>query len=260
MSADTRKPIIAGNWKLNKTIKETIDFITLLKRSNLDTQSVDVVVCPPFTAISDASELLMESDIALGAQDVYWEEKGAFTGELSGSLLKDAGASFVIIGHSERRQFFHETHDTVNKKAKAALKSGLTPIVCVGEMLAERESNKTFQVIEGQLRGAFVGFSKDDMAKIVVAYEPVWAIGTGKVATPAQAQEVHAFIRKEISKAFGEEIAKGIRIQYGGSVKPDNIADLMREPDIDGALVGGASLDAGSFADIVKNAGIHAVK
>jgi triosephosphate isomerase len=260
VSADNRKPIITGNWKLNKTVKETVDFITLLKRASLDGHQVDVVICPVFTALSDAHELLMESDIKLGAQDLYWEEKGAFTGQVSGSLLKEVGVSYVIVGHSERRQFFHETHETVNKKTKAALKNGLTPIVCVGEMLAERESNRTFQVIEEQLRGAFAGFSKDDMAKLVVAYEPVWAIGTGKVASPIEAQEVHAFIRKEISKAFGEEIAKGLRVQYGGSVKPDNIADLMREPDIDGALVGGASLDAGSFADIVKNAGIHAVK
>lgn len=169
-------------------------------------------------------------------------------------MLKDAGARYVIIGHSERRQFFHETNDTVNRKTKAALAAGLTPIVCVGESLAEREAGKTFTVVGDHFKGSFKDLSAADMKKIIVAYEPVWAIGTGKVATPAQAQEVHAFIRKEIAKAFGEETADAVRIQYGGSVKADNIAELMREPDIDGALVGGASLDAKSFADIVKNA------
>jgi triosephosphate isomerase (TIM) len=260
MSFPIRKPIIAGNWKLNKTIKEAIELVTLLKRNITDFQHVDVVVCPPFTALSDVSELLMESEIKLGAQDIFWEEKGAFTGQVSGSLIKDAGATFVIVGHSERRQFFHETHETVNKKVKAALKNGLTPIVCVGESLAEREGNKTFQVIQEQLKGAFAQFTKEEMLQVVIAYEPVWAIGTGKVATPAQAQEVHAFIRKEISKLFTEDIASGIRIQYGGSVKADNIAELMREQDIDGALVGGASLDAASFSDIVKNTAIVVIK
>lgn len=249
-----RKPIIAGNWKLNKTIKEAIELVTILKRLIQDTQSVDVVVCPPYTALSDVSEILMESELKLGAQDLYWEEKGAFTGEVSGALLKDAGASFVIIGHSERRQFFHETHQTVNKKTKAALKSGLTPIVCVGELLKEHEAGQTFEVIRQQLEGAFTNFSKEEIQTLVLAYEPVWAIGTGKVATPKQAQEVHAFIRKEIGRMFGNDIAASLRIQYGGSVKADNIADLMREADIDGALVGGASLDANGFADIVRNA------
>ncbi len=251
-----RKPVIAGNWKLNKTIKEAAGLITLLKRKLSDVESVEIVVCPPFTALSEACELLTESNICLGAQDVYWEEKGAFTGEVSAALIKDAGASFVIIGHSERRQYFHETDEAVNKKTKAAIKAGLTPIVCVGETLSEREANKTFQIVETQLKGGFAGFSADEMEKLVIAYEPVWAIGTGKVATPQQAEEVHAFIRKNISKAFDEETASSLRILYGGSVKPDNIASLMSEPDIDGALVGGASLEADSFADIVKNASI----
>ena len=249
-----RKPIIAGNWKLNKTIKEAIELVTMLKRLITDTQHVDVVVCPTFTALSDVSEILMESEIGLGAQDVYWEDKGAFTGEVSPGLLKDAGASFVIIGHSERRQFFHETNDTVNRKTKAVLSAGLTPIVCVGESLAEREANRTFSVIGEQLKGSLKDLNPEQMKKSILAYEPVWAIGTGKVATPVQAQEVHAFIRKEILKAFGEETANALRIQYGGSVKAENIAELMKEPDIDGALVGGASLDAKSFTDIVKNA------
>lgn len=251
-----RKPIIAGNWKLNKTIKEAVALITLLKRKLSDVESVEIVVCPPFTALGEACELLTDSNIRLGAQDVYWEEKGAYTGEVSAALIKDAGASFVIIGHSERRQYFHETDETVNKKTKAAIKAGLTPIVCVGETLSEREANKTFQVVETQLKGGFAGFSADEMEKLVIAYEPVWAIGTGRVATPQQAQEVHAFIRKNLSKAFGEETAGPLRILYGGSVKPDNISSLINEPDIDGALVGGASLEADSFAEIVKNASI----
>ena len=255
-----RKPVIAGNWKLNKTINESAQLVTMLKRLISDTQHVDVVVCPVYTALSTVSEILMDSDIQLGAQDLYWEEKGAFTGEVSASLLKDAGAKYVIIGHSERRQFFHETHETVNKKTKAALKAGLTPITCVGEMLAEREKGITFQVIEEQLKGAFAGFSADEIKRVILAYEPVWAIGTGKVATPAQAQEVHVFIRKQILALFGEEVARGIRIQYGGSVKADNIAELMKQSDIDGALVGGASLEAQSFSDIVKNAHVVALK
>ncbi len=255
-----RKPVIAGNWKLNKTIKEAIDLVTLLKRKLTDCQSVEVVVCPPYTALSNVAEILMESDIRLGAQDIYWDENGAFTGEVSASLIKEAGATFVIIGHSERRQFFHETNDTVNKKTKAALKNGLTPIVCVGETLQEREANKTFGVVEGHLKGAYSNFSREEVEKTVIAYEPVWAIGTGKVATPQQAEEVHAFIRKEISKMFGEEIAGGLRILYGGSVKADNITSLMAEADIDGALVGGASLEANSFADIVRNASIVTIR
>ena len=254
MAFSSRKPIIAGNWKLNKTLKEAIELVTLLKRQIGDLQNVEVVVCPPYTALSEVSEILMESDIRLGAQDIYWEEKGAFTGEISASLLKDAGAQYVIIGHSERRQFFHETDETVNKKTKAALKSHLTPIVCVGETLSERESKKTFKVIETQLKGGFVNLSPEEMKQLVIAYEPVWAIGTGKVATPEQAQEIHAFIRKELSEAFGSEVAQNMRILYGGSVKPDNISSLMGEADIDGALVGGASLDANQFSEIVRGA------
>ena len=227
--------------------------MTLLKRNIRDASSVDVVVCPPFTALSDLSEILMDTDIRLGAQDLYWEEKGAFTGEVSAALIKDAGAAYVIIGHSERRQFFHETDETVNRKTKAALKNKLIPIVCVGETLAQREKNQTLAVLEAQLKGAFVDMTAQDMSTVILAYEPVWAIGTGKVATPAQAEEAHAFIRKWIKNRFDQDTASKIRIQYGGSVKPDNIAELMREEDIDGALVGGASLEAQSFTDIVKN-------
>jgi triosephosphate isomerase len=256
----SRKPLIAGNWKLNKTIKEAIELVTLLKRKLGDIQQVDVVVCPVYTALSEVADALDGSGIGLGAQDLYWEEKGAFTGEVSASLIKDAGAGYVVIGHSERRQFFHETDETVNRKTKAALRAGLVPIVCVGETLKEREANQTIKVLGTQFKGAFSNFSAQEMEKIVIAYEPVWAIGTGKVATPQQAEEAHAFLRKETARAFGEEVAKDLRILYGGSVKPDNIAVLMSEPDIDGALVGGASLEADSFADIVRNAGIVAVK
>jgi triosephosphate isomerase len=256
MNPSLRKPLIAGNWKLNKTIREAIDLVTLLKRKLTDFQSVEVVVCPPFMAISEVSDALLESDIQVGAQDIYWEDKGAFTGEVSAPLVKEAGADFVIIGHSERRQFFGETNQTVNKKTKAALNNGLTPIVCVGETLAEREADKTFEVIDEQLKGAFLDFGPEDIQNLVIAYEPVWAIGTGKVATPAQAQEVHAFIRGQISKTFGENPAQVLRILYGGSVKPDNIASLLAEADIDGALVGGASLEANGFSEMVKSASL----
>ncbi len=255
-----RKPLIAGNWKLNKSIKESIELVTLLKRSLSSVTGADIVICPVYTALATAADSLEGSNIHLGAQDLYWEEKGAFTGEVSASFIKDAGAQFVIIGHSERRQFFGETDETVNKKTKAALRAGLTPIVCIGEMLAERESGSTFKIIEKQLKGSLSGLSQEEMLKTVIAYEPVWAIGTGKVATPEQAQEVHAFVRSELTKLFQDETAKQIRILYGGSVKADNIASLMAREDIDGALVGGASLEAQSFSDIVKNSIAVAVK
>jgi triosephosphate isomerase len=198
-------------------------------------------------------DVLLESNIGLGAQNVFWEDSGAFTGEISAPILKDIGVQYVIIGHSERRQYFGETDETVNKRIKAALKHDLTPIVCVGEVLKERESNKTFDVIKKQCEGAFAGLTSEQMEKLIIAYEPVWAIGTGKTATPAQAQEVHQFIRKLLTKLYGDNVAQTVRIQYGGSVKPENSAELMSQPDIDGALVGGASLKAESFIGIIKN-------
>ena len=204
--------------------------------------------------LTDVSEALIDHDIALGAQNVFWEDAGAFTGEISASMLKDLGVTYVIIGHSERRQYFHETNETVNKRLRAALKHGITPIVCVGENLSQRESNKTFDIIKDHCEGSLSGLSADEMGKVVVAYEPVWAIGTGKTATPQQAQEVHVFIRQLLEKMFNSEIANSVRIQYGGSVTPDNIVSLMAQADIDGALVGGASLKAPSFAAIVKGA------
>jgi triosephosphate isomerase (TIM) len=207
-----------------------------------------------FTALSDAHELLIDSNITLGAQDLYWEQEGAFTGEVSAGMLKDAGCDYVIIGHSERRQFFHETNETVNKKAKAALLSGLKPIVCVGESLDEREKGITFDVVKDHIKGSLAGLSKAEIKDTVIAYEPVWAIGTGRTATPDQAQEVHHYIRGLIKEMFGDEVSSGMRIQYGGSVKPDNIEELMAKEDLDGALVGGASLKIDSFSAIVKGA------
>jgi triosephosphate isomerase len=248
-----RKMIIAGNWKLNNTEKEAVALVTALRNKLSDVNTVDIVVCPVFTVLPVVHDILLESNIALGAQNVFWEDSGAFTGEVSAPILKDIGVKYVIIGHSERRQYFAETDETVNKRIKAALKHGLTPIVCVGEVLKEREENKTFKVVQTQCEGAFAGLSAADTRKIVVAYEPVWAIGTGKTATPAQAQEVHKFIRGLLAGLYGDDVARTVPIQYGGSVKPENSAELMSRPDIDGALVGGASLNADSFTEIVKN-------
>lgn len=249
-----RKAIIAGNWKLNKTSREAIALVEELKREVSDVETVDIVVCPPFTALSVVSDAIVESNIALGAQNLYWQDSGAFTGEVSAPMLKDLGVQYAIIGHSERRQYFGETNETVNKRIRAALTHGLTPIVCVGENLAEREGNKTFDVIKNHVEGSLANLTSEEMSKIVIAYEPVWAIGTGKTATPEQAQEVHAYIRALLEKLFGASIASSVRIQYGGSVTPENIALLIAKPDIDGALVGGASLKAPSFAAIVKGA------
>ncbi len=210
-------------------------------------------MCPTFIALPVVHDVLQDSNIALGAQNAYWEDSGAFTGEVSVPLLKDIGVQYVIVGHSERRQFFGETDETVNKRIKAVLAHSLTPIACVGEVLQERESDKTFEVIEKQCAGGFKGLTAEEMKKIIIAYEPVWAIGTGKTATPDQAQEIHHYIRSLVATMYNDDVAQRVRIQYGGSVKPDNSAELMSQPDIDGALVGGASLKADIFSDIVKN-------
>ena len=247
-----RKPLIAGNWKMYKTVQESVDTVNQLKSKVSGVSDREILICPVFTSLKPVCDALKGTNIYVGAQDCYWEEKGAFTGEIAPSMIKDAGCTHVIIGHSERRQFFHETNETVGKKTIAALKIGLTPIVCVGEKLEERESGKTFAVNEKQLREGLLSLSKEQAAKIVIAYEPVWAIGTGKVATPAQAEEVHIYIRKTIESMFGKEIADGMRILYGGSVKPENVAELMSQKNIDGALVGGASLEAESFSKIVR--------
>ncbi len=239
-----------------KTLSEAIELSNGLKREcfKLSPEVIDIVVCTPFTALSEVSEVLSDSNISLGAQDAYWQDEGAFTGEVSAKMLKDVGCKFVIIGHSERRQFFGETNETVNKKIKAVLKHGLTPIVCVGEMLAEREAGNTFKVLDDHVKNGLKDLTQEEALKTVIAYEPVWAIGTGKTATPAQAQEVHKYIRDLLAKMYNNSVASEIRIQYGGSVKPENTIDLMSQPDVDGALVGGASLTIASFADIVKKA------
>jgi len=247
-----RKPLIAGNWKMFKTAKEAALMIEELKAKVSDVKDREIALCPTFTALESAVRAAKGSNINIGGQNVFWEEKGAFTGEIAPNMLKDIGCKFVIIGHSERRQYFGETDETVNKRIFAALKAGLFPIVCVGETLEQRESDKTFSVIETQTKNGLKGLSVEQMKNIVVAYEPVWAIGTGKTATPAQAQEVHAFIRKLLKDLFGAEISAITRILYGGSVKPDNMKELMECEDIDGGLVGGASLEAESFAKIVK--------
>ena len=251
-----RKTIIAGNWKMYKTIVEAIELANGLKRElfKLEDGAIDIVLCPPFTALSEVSEVVAESNIGLGGQDIFWEDEGAFTGEVSGRMLKDAGCGYCVIGHSERRQFFGETNESVNKKIRAALKYGLTPIVCVGETLAEREKELTFKVLDDHVQNGLKGLSEDEVLKIVIAYEPVWAIGTGKTATPAQAQEAHKYIRGILVKLYNKDAAESIRIQYGGSVKPENITELMNQPDVDGGLVGGASLKVDSFSEIVKKA------
>lgn len=247
-----RIPVIAGNWKLFKTIAEATGFINDLKPLVATNTEVEIVVSPVFTALSCTVDAASGSNIAVAAQDCYWEEEGAFTGEVSPKLIKDAGCSHVIIGHSERRQYFGETDATVNKKTKAALSAGLKAIVCVGETLSEREAEQTFAVIETQTRGGLDGLTAEDLSNVIIAYEPVWAIGTGKTASDAQAQEVHEFIRSLVATIFGNLVADQIRILYGGSVKPDNVKGLMSQADIDGALVGGASLKADSFAAVVN--------
>ena len=247
-----RKPIIAGNWKLNKTATEAEALINALKTALVDSVNVDIVVCPTFTSIARVSELLKGSNIKLGAQNVYWQDSGAFTGEVSAPMLKDLGCEYVIVGHSERRQYFGETNETVNKRIKAVLAQELTVIMCIGELLQEREAGKTFEVIKDHISGGLVGISKDEMKKIIIAYEPVWAIGTGVTATPDQAQEAHKYIRSLIAEMYDDQVAQSVRIQYGGSVKPDNVKELMSKEDLDGALVGGASLKADSFSKIVK--------
>lgn len=248
-----RKLIIAGNWKMYKTISQAIELANGLERELFELEDVvDIVICPAYTALSETGEVIADSNIALGAQDLYWQPEGAFTGEVSPVMLKDAGAQYVIIGHSERRQYFAETNDSVNKKLKAALSYDLLPIVCVGENLAERESNKTLEVLTDHVQNGLKDISEAQIAKVVIAYEPVWAIGTGKTATSLQAQEAHAYIRNLIAKMYNQNIADELRIQYGGSVKPENIQELVSQADVDGALVGGASLSVDSFAKIVK--------
>jgi triosephosphate isomerase (TIM) len=247
-----RRPILAGNWKMNMTATQARDLAGKLIPLVAGVKDRDIVLAPPFTALSAVGEMIKNTGIALSAQDLFWEDKGAFTGEVSAEMLLDSGCKYVIIGHSERRQYFGETDDTVNKKLRQALNKGLLPIVCVGETLTEREAGKAFEVIGRQIAGALKGVTGEEMKRVVIAYEPVWAIGTGKTATPAQANEVHSFIRQQVKAAYGADVADALRIQYGGSATPENVSSLMAMPDIDGALVGGASLKPESFAAIVK--------
>jgi len=252
MATVSRRPCVAANWKMFKTRAQAAAFIEAYRKEP-GTGTCRTVICTPFTALETAGKLLAGSGVALGAQDVYWEAEGAFTGEVSTGMLKDAGCTYVIIGHSERRKLFGDTDEVVNKKVKAALKEGLIPIFCVGEQLGDRDGGKTEQVIWGQLTRGLDGLTPDELARLVIAYEPVWAIGTGRVATPEQAQAVHAFIRGYL-KSIQAGVEAVVPVLYGGSVKPDNIAQLLREPDVDGALVGGASLDPKSFAALVSGA------
>ncbi|MBI5789365.1 MAG: triose-phosphate isomerase [Candidatus Schekmanbacteria bacterium] len=246
-----RTPIIAGNWKMFKTVTEALEYTTRFRELVKNIQGVEKVIAPPFTALHMVSQLLIETGISLAAQNMNEFDNGAYTGEISPVMLKEIGCQYVIIGHSERRALYGETDEGVNRKLKAALKHQITPIMCIGESLAQREKGETFTLIDTQLKKGLADLTKEQVSKIVIAYEPVWAIGTGRTATPEQAEEVHAYIRQWLKANLGNEIADLIRIQYGGSVKPDNIAGLMAKPNIDGALVGGASLDAANFARIV---------
>jgi len=245
-----RTPVMAGNWKMYKTARQAAETIRSLAEAVKGVPGVEVVICPPFTALSAAVDAAKGSPVAIGAQDCYWETEGAFTGEVAVPMIADLGCSHCIVGHSERRQFFGETDATVDKKVEAVLAHGLTCIACVGETLQEREAGQTFAVLERQVRNGLARHLASP--RLIVAYEPVWAIGTGKTAAPAQAQEAHAFIRQVAAQASSAAAAQAVRILYGGSVKPDNVAQLMAQPDVDGGLVGGASLDAASFAKIVR--------
>ncbi len=247
-----RKPLIAGNWKMNKTVGEAIELIAGLKRELYDERERDIVICPPFTALSPVGDMIEGSVIRLGAQDLYWEESGAYTGEVSAVMLKEAGCRYVIVGHSERRNLFGETNETVNRKINAALSKGLSPIVCIGETLEKREQGVTDEVLRKQLDGSLAKLDASRLLNCVLAYEPVWAIGTGRTATPEQAASAHATIRMWIREHYREGTGEKLRILYGGSVTPQNISSLMSREDVDGALVGGASLRVESFSQIVK--------
>jgi triosephosphate isomerase (TIM) len=248
-----RKKVIAGNWKMNKDVNEAVSFVKELKTKVTEfPENVDVIICPPFVALASINEIVKDTKIGLGAQNMHFEEEGAYTGEVSAKMLKSAGCKYVILGHSERRTYFHETDEMINKKVKKALSSDMTPILCIGETLQEREQGITNQVVEKQVRGALADLSPDQISKIILAYEPVWAIGTGKTASNEQAEEVHAFIRSLIKAVSNQNVADGIIIQYGGSMKPDNANGLLKQPDIDGGLIGGACLKVDAFMGIIK--------
>lgn len=246
-----RTPLIAGNWKMYKTVSESVQTAERLKELTQNATKVEIMIAPTFTALVPVAETLKGSRIAVGAQNVHWEKEGAYTGEISTAMLASAGCRYCIIGHSERREYFGESDDAVNKKIAAALEAGLVPVMCIGESEKQREADQTFSVLDKQLKIGLKDLFADALRPLVIAYEPIWAIGTGKTATSAQAQEVHRFLRSKLSELQGDALAQGTRILYGGSVKPGNIAELMGMPDIDGALVGGASLDAETFSKIV---------
>ena len=248
-----RKLIIAGNWKMNKTVAEALDLVNGLKRELANIKEIDIVVCPPFTALSDVSKAILNTNIRLGAQNMSEHNFGAYTGEIAAGMLKEFSVRYVILGHSERRQYQKETDELIAKKALAAHAASLKPIVCVGETLAQREAGRTELVVGTQLRKSLAALSAGQMEETIIAYEPIWAIGTGKNATADQAQDAHIFIRKQLAAMFNETVARHARIQYGGSVKPSNARELMSQRDVDGALVGGASLEDRSFSDIIKN-------
>ncbi|MBF0452794.1 MAG: triose-phosphate isomerase [Candidatus Magnetomorum sp.] len=247
-----RKPLIAGNWKMFKTIDEALITTQQLQKQVGHIKTVDIMIAPPFTAISLVAPFIKDTSIGLSGQNMHWEKEGAYTGEISADMLVNAGCQYVILGHSERRQYFNETDEHINKKVHAALNGGLKPVLCVGETESERDSNKTFSVLDKQIEIGLQGVAIDHVDNVIIAYEPVWAIGTGKTATDEQAQDVHAYLRKRLNDIFKNSAASSIRILYGGSVKPNNIKGLMAMPDIDGALVGGASLDADQFSAIVQ--------
>ncbi len=250
-----RKKIVAGNWKMFNNLNQSITLISEIKQEMANANvNCKVIVCPPFTSLEAASTLTKDSSISVGAQNMYFEENGAYTGEISADMLLSVGCEYVILGHSERRTIFKESDELINKKIKKALSKGLKPIFCIGETLQEREEDRTKKVIEVQVKQGLVGVTAEDFKNIILAYEPVWAIGTGKTASPAQAQEVHKFIRSLLAELYGKEVADATVIQYGGSVKPENAKELMAQPDIDGALVGGACLKAASFIEIIKAA------
>jgi triosephosphate isomerase len=247
-----RTPFIAGNWKMHKTVADTVKYVKELRGLVKDMTGVEVVVAPPFTALHAAGEAARNSNVGVAAQDLHWEREGAFTGEISAAMIAETGAEYVIVGHSERRTLFGETDASVNRKIAAAFAGGLTPIVCIGETLDQRDRNETFSVLDRQIRDGLDGVTSDQLVQLVIAYEPVWAIGTGRNATPAQAAEAHGHIRKRLQQWFGAQPSELCRVIYGGSVKPENVGDLASQPDVDGALVGGASLDVKAFFDIVS--------
>ena len=246
-----RTPFIAGNWKMYKTIRDTLAYVAELQPAVKDVADVEIAIAPPFTAIQAVAGVVRNTNIRVAGQDVFWEREGAFTGEISATMLSEAGADYVIVGHSERRTWFGETDTTVNRKIAAALTGKLRPIVCIGETLDQREREETLNVLDRQITAGLDGLSADQISSLIIAYEPVWAIGTGRNATPGQAGEAHTHIRRRLRQWFGAAAAEGCRLLYGGSVKPDNIRDLIAQDDVDGALVGGASLDPRAFSDIV---------